>query len=73
MASCWEDPENSSKHSQGYKPQLLLDEAKEKHSEAQNKMGTTQNNNQAGRTEVQGAMIEIQGAMVECKMSFHVV
>ncbi len=27
MASCWENPENSSKRPQGYKPQLSIDEA----------------------------------------------
>ncbi len=70
MASCWENPENSSKRPQGYKPQLSIDEAKKKLSEAKNKMTTGQSNNQNGKTEVQGAMVEVQGAMVECNNKF---
>ncbi len=37
MASCWENHENSSKRPQGYKPQLSIDEAKKKLSEAKKK------------------------------------
>ncbi len=70
MASCWENPENSSKRPQGYKPQLSIDEAKKKLSEAKNKMTTGQSNNQNGKTEVQGAIVEVQGAMVECNNKF---
>ncbi len=45
MASCWENHENSSKHPQGYKPQVLLYEANKKLCEAQSKNKTAQSNN----------------------------
>ncbi len=67
--NCLDNPENSSKRPQGYKPKLSLDDAKKRISKAV-KSSNNQATNSNSKTEVQGSMVEVQVSIIEFKNEF---